>query len=211
MEVGRICVPTNVTFVNNLTVGNCTRMSASLPGAPPTYNKYLSGFCRAAGNVFAFVTPKNSHLLVANNTVVAYSATVFDLACHPENTCGSTPFTFTNNVFLGYYLKGAEPPGLFYPDDRSIKVTASHEIEYGFKRGTASSCRGDIVCSDPQLTNEPPQQAWTNPAFLDNFNFHPANGSPAIGRGITFSGITTDYYGIARPKPPSIGAVEPGR
>lgn len=203
--------PTNVTFVNNLTVGNCTRMSASLPGAPPTYNKYLSGFCRAAGNVFAFVTPKNSHLLVANNTVVAYSATVFDLACHPEKTCGSTPFTFTNNVFLGYYLKGAEPPGLFYPDDNSIKVNASHEIEYGFRRGSASNCRGDIICSDPRLTNEPPQQSWTSPAFLDNLNFHPAAGSPAIGRGVATSGVTTDYYGTARPKPPSIGAVEPDR
>ncbi len=107
-------VPTNTIFINNLTVGNCDRMSQPLPGAPPTYNKYLSGFCRAAGNVFAFPTPKNSHLLIANNTVVAYSATVFDLACQPANTCGSTSFNFTNNIFLGYYLKGAQPPGLFY-------------------------------------------------------------------------------------------------
>src|ERR1035437_8440727 len=129
-------VPTNTTFINNLTIGNCARMSQPLPGAPSTYNKYLSGFCRAAGDVFAFPTPKNSHLLIANNTVVAYSATVFDLACAPENTCGSTAFTFTNNIFLGYYLKGAEPPGLFYPEDHSVKVTGSHNIEYGNRSGT---------------------------------------------------------------------------
>jgi hypothetical protein len=201
--------PTNTTFINNLTVGNCDRMSQPLPGAPSTYNKYLTGFCRAAGNVFAFVTPKNSHLLIANNTVVAYSATVFDLACQPANACGSTPFIFTNNIFLGYQLKGAEPPGLFYLEDRSIKVTASRSVEYGNRSGTGSSCRGDMICSDPRLVNQPPQQGWTNKAFLDNFNFHPTSGSPANGHGIAVSGITTDYYGNMRPNPPSIGAVEP--
>jgi hypothetical protein len=204
-------VPTNVIFTNNLTIGNCSRMRQPLPGAPSTFNKYLSGFCRAAGNVFAFVTPMNSHLLVANNTVVAYSATVFDLACKPENTCGSTPFIFTNNIFLGYYLKGAEPPGLFWMDDHSIKVTPSHNVEYGNRSGTGSACRGDIICSDPLLVNEPPQQGWTNQTFLDNFNFRPTSGSPANGRGIALSGVTTDYHGSGRPNPPSIGAVEPSR
>jgi hypothetical protein len=59
--------------------------------------------------------------------------------------------------------------------------------------------------------NQPAQQDWTNKKFLDNFNFQPASGSPAIGHGIPVSGITTDYYGKARPNPPSIGAVEPNR
>jgi hypothetical protein len=208
---GGKAVPTDTTFINNLTVGNCNRMSASLPGAPSTYNKYLTGFCRAAGDVFAFVTPKGSHLLIANNTIVAYSATVFDLACQPADTCGSTPFTFANNIFLGYYLKGAEPPGLLYSDDRLIKVTASHNVEYGLRSGSGSACRGDIICSDPRLVNEPPQQGWTNQTFLDSFNFKPTTGSPANGHGIAASRITTDYYGNARPNPPSIGAVEPSR
>ena len=198
-------------FENNLTVGDCRRMSEPLPGAPSGYNRHLSGFCRAAGDVFSFFTAANSTVLFANNTVVAYSATVFDLACQHAGACGSTPFTFTNNIFLGYYLKGAEPPGLFYTEDRSVKVTASHNIEYGNRSGTGSSCRGDIICSDPKLTNEPPQQGWTNQTFLDNFNFHPTSGSPANGHGIAVSAVTTDYGGSARPNPPSIGAVEPSR
>ena len=172
------------TFINNLTVGNCNRMSQPPPGAPPTYNKYLTGFCRAAGNVFAFVTAKNSHLLIANNTVVAYSATIFDLACQPVNSCGSTSFAFTNNIFLGYSLKAAEAPGLFYIEDRSIKLTTSHNIEFGNRPGTGTSCRGDIICADPRLVNQPPQQRWTKMSFLDNFDFHPASGSPENGHGI---------------------------
>ena len=204
-------VPTTVNFTNNLTIGNCSRMSASLPGAPPTYNKYLTGFCRAAGDVFAFVTPKNSHLLIAHNTVVAYSATVFDLACKPTNTCGSTLFNFTNNIFLGYYLKGAQPPGLFYTEDRSIKVAASHNVLFGNRSGSRSYCRDENICSDPRLVNQPSQQGWANPTFLDNFNFHPTSGSPANRHGVAVSGVTTDHYGRARPNPPSIGAIEPNR
>jgi hypothetical protein len=113
------------------------------------------------------------------------------------------------NIFLGYYLKGAEPPGLFYPEDRSIKITESHNIEYGNRGGRWDFCRGNIICSDPRLVNEPPQQGWTDQTFLDNLNFHPASGSPANGRGIATNGVTTDYFGSARPNPPSIGAVEP--
>jgi hypothetical protein len=198
-------------FENNLTVGNCSRMAEPLPGAPQGYNRHLSNFCRAAGDVFSFFSAANSTVRFANNTVVAYSATVFDPSCVPAGACGSTPFTFTNNIFLGYYLKGAEPPGLFYTADRSIKITASHDIEFGNRSGAGSSCRGDVVCSDPRLINQPSQQGWTNQTMLDNFNFHPASGSPAIGHGIAVTGIATDYYCIARPNPPSIGAVEPGR
>jgi hypothetical protein len=204
-------VPNTTTFVNNLTVGNCSRMSAPLPGAPLGYNKYLTGFCRAAGSVFAFETPPNSHLIMANNTVVADSSTVFDLACNVENSCGSSSFTFINNILLGYSLKNAEPPGLFYLEDRSIKLASSHNIEFGNRSGTGSACRGDIICSDPRLASEPAQQGWANQAFLDNFNFHPAPGSPAIDRGVPVNGVTTDIYGAARPNPPSIGAVEPNR
>jgi hypothetical protein len=199
-------------FENNLTVGDCRRMAEPLPGAAPGYNRYLTGFCRAGGDVISFYTAAaNSSVLFANNTVVAYSDTVFDVGCQPEGACSSVPFTFTNNIFLGYYLKGAEPPGLFYTVDRSVKMSASHNIEFGNRSGTGSGCRGDIICADPRLVGEPAQQGWANQSFLDNFNFHPAGGSPAIGRGVAVNGVTSDYYDSPRPNPPSIGAVEPSR
>jgi len=92
---------------------------------------------------------------------------VFLLSCgtvknHPSGLCGTTPFVFTSNIFLGYYHSGSEPPGLFYPDDRSIKVTANHNIEYGYRSGTGETCR-DNICSDPRLQNEPPPTGMEEP------------------------------------------------
>ena len=36
-----------VVFVNNIVVGNCTRLSQPLDGTPASYNKHLADFCRA--------------------------------------------------------------------------------------------------------------------------------------------------------------------
>jgi hypothetical protein len=176
---------------------------------------YLSDYCRAGGNTVAINSQQNSHVLFANNTMVDYLDTVFLLSCGTVKTnhsgmCGTTPFVFTNNIFLGYHLSEAEPPGLFYIDDRSIKVTASHNIEYGNRSRTGETC-DENICSDPQLHGEPPQQAWTTQTFLDQFNFRPTSGSPANGRGVPVGGVTTDYFGSARTNPPSIGAIEPSR
>jgi hypothetical protein len=209
------------TFENNLTVGNCARYQAPIPGAAHSFDlasklggAYLSDYCRAGGNTVAINSQQNSHVLFAHNTFVDYLDTVFLLSCGPNNKnhsemCGATSFVFTNNIFLGYYLKGNEPPGLFYIDDKSIKVTSSHNIEFGNRSGYSDKCGGDIICSDPRLVNQPPQQAWANQTFLDNFNFIPKSDSPAIKRGTPMSGVTTDYYGTPRPNPPTIGAVEP--
>jgi hypothetical protein len=49
-----------------------------------------------------------------------------------------------------------------------------------------------------------------DPLFVDptNNNFHLQEGSPAIGAGLTVSGVTTDYDGVAYEATPSIGALE---
>jgi hypothetical protein len=215
-----------VTFFNNLTVGNCARFSDfthPIPGASQIFalssklpGAYLSDYCRAGGNTVAINSQKNSHVLFANNTFVDYRDTVFLLGCgsnshNRDGECGATSFVFTNNIFLGYYTKGGEAPGLFYIDDRSIKVTSSHNIEFGNRSGYSDKCGGDIICADPRLVNQPPQQGWTTETFLDNFTFYPRSDSPAIGHGVPMSNITTDFYGTVRPNPPSIGAVEPRR
>jgi len=216
----------STTFINNLTVGNCLRFSDSanpIPGAAHSFalssrlrGAYLSDFCRGGGNTVAINSQQNSYVLFANNTFVDYFDTVFLIGCgrsdhNRDGMCGTTQFVFTNNILLGYHLQGDDPPALFYLDDPSIKVTESHNIDYGNRSGILNRCRNSAICSDPLLVNEPRQQGWTNQTFLDNFNFQPTIGSPVNGRGIPVKGVTTDYYGNARPQPPSIGAVEPGR
>ncbi|HEV2647165.1 MAG TPA: putative Ig domain-containing protein [Acidobacteriaceae bacterium] len=209
-------------FINNLTVGNCARMSQQLPGAAQNFalstglgGSYLSDFCRASGDTFSFSSQANSTVLIANNTVMSYSATVFDMNCGPAGgsagTCGTTPFVYQNNIFLGYINPTLNPsypqaPGLFYRSDSSDVVTANNNIQYGVRNG--STCGGNIICSDPLLTNEP-QQTFTGETPFDNFVFTLTPSSPAINAGLTVSGITTDFNGIARPANPSIGALEP--
>jgi hypothetical protein len=209
--------------MNNLTIGNCARFQAPIPGAAQNFAKssglpgaYLSDYCRAAGNTVAINSQQNSYVLFANNTFVDYYDTVILLSCGPSNNnqdgmCGTTPFVFTNNIFLGYYLSNELPPGLFYVNDSSITVTATNNIEYGNRSDYGVTCGvNGNTCSDPLLVGEPVQQAWANQTFLDNFNFNPTSASPAIGAGTTYSGmLPTDYYGTLRPNPPSIGAIEP--
>ena len=83
--------PNNTTFTNNLTVGNCNRMSQPLPGAPANYNQYLSLFCRAAGMVLGSAIPAGSTWTIANNTWVTYQPTSFYIAC-PMECSGAVPF-----------------------------------------------------------------------------------------------------------------------
>ena len=200
-------------FENNLTVGNCNRLSAPMPGAPSNYNQYLGLFCRAAGDVFSFYSAANSTVLFANNTVVSYSQTVFDMNCAPTGTCGTTPYVYTNNLLLGYTVPlnnfpGANgmAPGLFYFSDPSDAIKSTYNLEYGVRNG--DTCEGNIICIDPLLVNEV-AQTWVAESELDNLDWHPSAGSPAVGAGTILSGITTDYYGVKRPSPPSVGAVEP--
>jgi hypothetical protein len=201
-------------FENNLTVGNCSRMSAALPGAPASYNKYLSLFCRASGDIFSFFSAAKSNVVFANNTTVGYSATMFDLACQTKNTCGSAHFLFRNNIMLGFLNPKYSPgdpnvPGLFYYSDPSDTVDGDHNV-YGNVRGKNCPVVGhpDLICNNPLFVNQPPLKI-SSESQLDNFDFHPGAGSPAIRHGINASGITVDYYGVSRPNPPSIGAVEP--
>jgi hypothetical protein len=207
---------------NNLIVGNCFRMSQQLPGAAQNFSlgtglpgSYLSNFCRAAGDVFSYFSDVGSTVLFANNSLVATSPTVFDLGCGTANGCGAVQYAFKNNIFLGYtapisyYPNTGQAPGLFYKADASVNIVSSNNVEYGMRNGDCQFGGPGIICSDPLLVNEPAQGAYPPESIMDNFNFHLTSASPAIGAGVTYSGIpTTDFYGSAQTSP-SIGAVGP--
>lgn len=201
-------------FENNLTIGNCNRMSAPLPGAPSNYNQYLTLFCRAAGDMFSFYSNTNSSVLFANDTTVGYSETMFDLNCGTTGGCASTPYVFRNNIMLGLLStvnfpgSSGQTPGLFYLSDPSDSVTTDHDVYYNL-RGTCPLLSGTGTnCADPLLVNEP--GTINSESQLDNFNFALSGGSPAIGAGVSVSGLNTDYDGSGYANPPSVGALESG-
>jgi hypothetical protein len=208
-------VNSSTIFVNNLTVGNCNRLTQPIPGQPSNYYANLNAVCRAAGDVFSFYSSANSTVLFANNTVVTYQPTVIDLSCATPGTCGTTPYVFTNNLFLGYTQPyGAFPgasgnlPGLWYNSDSTSIQVPTYDLEYGVRNGDCPAGGTGIVCSDPLLASEPAQGTVPPETTLDSFNFYPASGSPALAAGTTYSGLpATDYYGITTTSPPVIGAV----
>jgi hypothetical protein len=209
-----VSTPNSTTvFANNLTIGNCNRQSAPMPGMPGNYRPHLGVTCRAAGDIFSFSSAADSTVLLANNTTIGYSDTMFDLNCQTKNACGSTRYVFRNNIMVGllnprYNSSDAKVPGLYYLSDPSDTITADHNLYYNL-RGICRTLKGtDTLCDDPLFVNEP-GRVMASESELDNFNFHPRKGSPVIGHGINIDGITTDYYGVRRPNPPSIGAVEP--
>jgi hypothetical protein len=210
---GGLNQPNNVTFTNNLTVGNCNRMSQPITGAPANYNQFLSGFCRAAGNVLASDISTGSTWTLANNTFVTYQPTIMDIACPiGYSPCPST-VKLTNDIILGYNNPSqpdynSNVPGLYFIEDQSISIVASNMIEYGIRNG--DTCGGNILCTDPLFVNEPALGAVPPESTMDNFNFTPGNGSPALGAGAIYPGIpATDYFGTAMANPPAIGAVQP--
>ena len=211
-------------FQNNTYIGNCQRMSEQLPGAAQNFNlstglpgSYLSNYCRAAGDLFDYFADLGSTVHFYGNTFVGYNATILNLGFATAGQGASTPYYFSDNVFLGYttstsnYPNTGESPGLFYLGDPSVAIVSSSNDEFGVRN---SNCDGTFagthaLCSDPSLVSEPAQGAWPPETVFDNFNFHPSSTSPLIGAGTPESGMTTDYYGVTRPNPPSIGAVEP--
>jgi hypothetical protein len=224
-----------VLFQNNLTVTNCTRLEEIIPGAAYNFEQtngnpgaHLATYCRGGGAGFAFITRSGSVNHFYGNTVIGASTIIFQENCgyyvpgnifNQETNCGSVPNIFTGNNFLGYVdaNQGTDPPALYYAETPSINFTGSYNNEFGLKGGTTDSCgTNNVTCIDPLMVNEPVQPWPGSEAALDAFNpfntgnsFYLAPGSPLVQSGASLTGMATDYYGLARQNPPSIGAVEP--
>ena len=210
-------VPNTTNFQNNLTVNNCTRMGAAMTGVPSTYNMYLTGFCRAGGNGMANIIPIGSTWNIQNNTFITAQQIAIYAGCAGTDTSCPSTINSTNNVFLGYTDPnnpyGDNVPTVYYLSP-GVVVNASHNDEYGMIDGTCPSTTNGIICSDPQLLNEP-AQAWPGAEsdldvfdpFVTRNSFYPSSGSPLLGAGIPIPGLTTDYYAVTYTTTPTIGAV----
>ncbi len=192
----------SVFFANNLVLGNCMRMSAPLAGAPSTFNAHLGDFCRATDAV-SFNFRQGGTVLFANNTIVTYTPTTFDIDCW-DRSCSNSTLNFENNVLLGYdnpatYSLGGKPggPGGFYFAKPIGRVLRTNNIYYGV-RGFRCFLNGgsNETCDDPKFIGEP---RFTKEQDLDAFNFHLSDRSPARHAGIRADGVPVDYDGRPRP------------
>jgi hypothetical protein len=199
---------TPMVFTNNVAIANCLRLSAPMTGLPSTYNANLGDFCRASDGI-AFNFRNGGTVLMANNTIISYAPTTFDISC-PANDCVNSTLTFENNIVLGYdnpgtYNLGGQVggPGGFYFGHPIGTVVRSNNIFHGVRNFTCPTGNANEYCGDPLLVNEP---VWTGESSLDNFNFNLTPGSPAKGTGVYLPSLLTDYNGQVRTNPPSIGA-----
>lgn len=217
--------PTATVFTNNLAESNCARLSAPLAGAPSTYNKNLSDFCRA-GDGMSFDFHQGSTLLMANNTFVNYAPTSFDFMCDDDVSCSKSVFTFKNNITLGFTdypfygtdsYGGNGAPGGFCTQACNGSTLAVGTIirSNNIYQGVRVTCpTGDPseFCEEPGFVGEPTANMGNFvESELDNFNFNLSATSPALKAGVFISGVpslVTDYNGVTRPNPPAIGAIQ---
>ncbi len=191
-----------VVFVNNIVVGNCTRLSQPLDGTPASYNKHLADFCRAE-DALSFNFRQGGTVLMANNTIVTYSPTTIDIDCWEEHGCSNSTFTFKNNIVLGfdnpatYNLGGKSggPGGIFFQKPIG-HVDRSNNIFYGIRDMRLSTLFSSEHFQDPKLVSP---SHFSKEQDLDNFNFHLSASSPARGAGAHIPQIKTDYDGKPRP------------
>ena len=183
----------SMVFQNNVTVHNCRRLSADMPGAPDGYNKHLSLFCRAAGDGIAFVVSDAGTYVFQNNSFAGYGATSYDISC--RGSCTKANITFQNNLHIGYKDPvGGERAAVFYSEGlpRNPFVARDHNIYYNMR-----SCPSGAAehCVDPKIANLP---VWSGEASLDGIDFHLTGASPARGAGVAVPGLTGDYDGVKR-------------
>jgi hypothetical protein len=208
----------SIYMVNNIAIADCDRMAYPITGVPTAYNANLGDFCRA-NDAVPIDFRQFTTALIANNTVVSYAPTTFDISCW-DTSCANSTLNFFNNIVVGYdnpalYNAGGQPggPGLFYFQETIGNINRSNNIYYGM-RPTSFSCPTGYtaeVCVSPGFVNQPTGNGTTfTPTELDNYNVHLGPGSPAVGAGGTYPNPPAlDYFGVTRPNPPSIGASEP--
>jgi len=223
---------TTINFANNLVLANCHRMSAPINGAPENYNAHLGDFCRA-NDALSFNFQNGTQALFANNTIVTYASTTFDMKCVPitskgQSNCSTAVFTLKNNIVRGYRnptydYGGNTGPGGFCgarcnDSTQNIgTINRDHNLFYGLRGtciantqtpGSDSGTSTNESCSDPLLVNEP--AVYTGESQLDGFDFDLTSGSPARQGGTPIQGLEKDIDNVQRPAPPSLGAIEYG-
>jgi hypothetical protein len=199
-------------FTNNIAIANCMRMSAPIAGAAANYNAHLGDFCRAL-DALPFDFRQGGTLLFANNTIISYAPTTFDIACW-DPSCSNSVLTFKNNIVLGYdnpktYDLGGKSggPGLFYLEKSIGHTDRSNNLFFGFRGVRCPTGHPYERCDDPKFVSQP---RFTSEQDLDRLDLHLSPASPARGSGLPIPSVSIDYEGKPRPSSgnPDMGAYQ---
>jgi uncharacterized repeat protein (TIGR02059 family) len=144
------------------------------------------------------VTYRNINFI--NNTIYAgtsgnpLSGIRFNLTGNTSNV------TIKNNIIQGFKAY----PIYLQNSGSTSSVSVENNLYYG--NGTNAASYYNSVSSKTEQNN-----LVVNPNFVSpGSDFHLVTGSPAIGKGLAVSGMSTDFTGSSVKNPPSIGAYENG-
>jgi hypothetical protein len=217
-----------VSFINNVVIGNCHRMAAAIPGTTPGYNSGLNdngsdltdshGLCRADGTPMSINMSSTGTYIIENNTVVSYGDIQWGVTCIDSSgngaDCSSANITFENNITSAY----SYPSGIFPKNPVSLYFengtpgsgfkSRSNNIFYNARSSICPTGFANENCtSDPLFVSAPnPLATYTDDTIFDNMNLHLQSGSPAKSAGISIPGLTLDWESIAYGNPPNMGA-----
>jgi hypothetical protein len=211
---------------NNFAVGNCDYLSTAIG------SNYHGPYCRAGGAAMAIISTYETQSYVAFNTItgppVAASSQPIFVGCRSisggawANCTTSDPIianvTFKNNIILEngysaipYAWQGGGTMGTCSTPFCNPTIVDDHNDYWNTPTSGCpyvTAATGGVITStnylcqtDPLLLNE-----TLGPTFEANLT----SGSPVIGAGTPYMGITTDFFGASRPNPPAIGGVEYG-
>lgn len=158
------------------------------------YNDVFSGgTCTGSGCYDAiFANGGCSAVYAYNNTFYLYETDTPIVYLYAAN-CS---LTLRNNLFFGSSGQPFVGVGSF----SGLVVNSDHDLYY--PAATALPSGAGVTVTNP---------VRSNPAVVSGVvdgNFRLTSSSPAIGAGVSYRSLATDYDGTNRPNPPSIGAYE---
>ena len=138
------------------------------------------------------------------NNVITGRADAYYTAFYVDNAGVANNFYFKNNIVVNF-LHPAQA-WLYVNNTGTMNgLYVDNNILYNNANNSDPILTGNKVNNYEFLNN-----LKVNPLFVSSTDFHLQATSPAIGKGLTLAGLTTDYSGKTLNIPPSIGAYESG-
>ena len=138
------------------------------------------------------------------NNVIIGRADAYYTGFNIDNRGKANNFYFKNNIIVNF-LHPAQAWLNVNNAGTMSGLYVNNNILYNNSNNSDPIFTGNSVSTYEFLNNQK-----VNPLFVSSTDFHLQASSPAIGKGLTLAGLTTDYEGKTLNIPPSIGAYESG-